>query len=794
MRKRYLYILIFLLAFIYNAINSENVIAAKDNAMRPSDFLLRCQTAAKRGDYRLTVSIYDSLLSRSNLRNSVKFMAYDGRARALRHLGDYGAAIADYDSALCLPVSDRNKAIVTLNKANVLLSTGQYDAAIESIDAIDSTKMAPDIRYRAMGDKAAAFLRVARYDEAERLYRELLNIDHPAIEKDLTSQNLGFLLMISGKPAEGSMYLRNALALSDFNDKPSVRGAIILSNLALAEAMTGKRKKAMDDIDCSLTILKSMLGENHADYITALRKKAEIYLMSGDNAGALSVFKPYYTLLRDNVIANFPKLTEQGRLDYWKKEKPLMSEIFATGNEDADFLLDVSLLRRAVALTGADKAFGPTSESRLAVTGKDLKKHLRNGETMVDFTVYPHLDSIGNITDRMGALVLHGVKTRFIDLGSTDEIEHWRVAGRNFGSASRSNNDCDKNAVYRDTTLFNRIWGAILDSAPDTRDIYFTPDGLFNLAAIESLWRPDSRPEATDIRFHRLTSPANIIHRNSTRPKKGATLVAGGILYDQLPPENSSNPNHDALQYMVRVNNGQQIFFMELDGMRREATAIDSIVSNSSLYSQLSEEEFKRVIGKYNRMHLSTHGYTLALDKPQENLFMRDTLDADNSLLASGLVLSGANVSKNYPDRDDGLLSARELCDLDLSNIDFAVLAACQTAVGHVNDEGPAGILRGLKKAGVHTVIATLWEVNDNATLLFMITFYTALNKGMSKYDAYHKAIETVRNFKKTEPVMTTRFNPATMTSVRVDTGKTRTVSPFTNPSMWAPFILIDDI
>lgn len=760
----------------------------------PTPVLERAQSHAIRGDYRRAVAVYDTLLSLPGLRNSMKFQGYDGRARCRRILGDYGGAIADYDSALALPASARNHAIITLNRANVLLSTGQYAETMASIDALDTAGMAPDIKYRAIGDKAGALTRSGRYDEAEVLYRRLLDTDHPAIEKELTGQNLGFTLMLAGKPAEGRRYLSYALDMSGHRKNPSVRGAIILSNLALAEAMTGDVPQALRDIDEAIAFLGDKLGKQHADYITALRKKAEIHLMSGDNAAALGVFKPYYSLLRDNVLATFPALTEQGRLDYWKKEKPLMSELFATGNEDALFLLDVSLLRRGVALTGADKAFGPKASARLAVNGNDLRKKLRAGETAVDFIVYPRIDSTGNITDRMGALVATRTDTRFTDLGSTSDIENWRVAGRGFGPASRSNVDRDKDAIYRDTTLFAKVWGDILSIAPESRVVYFAPDGLFNLAAIEMLRIPASLADKENIRFHRLTTLANIIDRDRKRADNGTTLVAGGISYDEMPAVDAANPNHDALRYMVRINNGKQIFFAALDGMRRESIAIDSILDHSRLFTHLTEEEFKKVAGGYHRMHLSTHGYTLALDQPRDNLWTRDTLSADNSLLASGLVLSGANISQQYPERDDGLLSARELCDLDLSNIDFAVLAACQTAIGHVDDEGPAGILRGLKKAGVHTVVATLWEVNDNATLLFMTTFYDALNKGMSKYDAFHLARNTVRDFKREVPVTTSRFDPATMTSVRIDTGKTRTTTPFAKPSMWAPFILIDDI
>lgn len=205
----------------------------------PTPILERAQSHALRGDYRRAEAVYDTLLSLPGLRNSMKFQGYDGRARCRRILGDYGGAIADYDSALALPASARNHAIITLNRANVLLSTGQYAETMASIDALDTAGMAPDIKYRAIGDKAGALTRSGRYDEAEVLYRRLLDTDHPAIEKELTGQNLGFTLMLAGKPAEGRRYLSYALDMSGHRKNPSVRGAIILSNLALAEAMTG---------------------------------------------------------------------------------------------------------------------------------------------------------------------------------------------------------------------------------------------------------------------------------------------------------------------------------------------------------------------------------------------------------------------------------------------------------------------------------------------------------------------------------------------------------------------------
>lgn len=763
-------------------------------ASRPSEMLQRADRALTAGEYTTACTTYDSILNTPKLRQSLKFQALSGRASARKNLADYGGAIADYDSTLSIAVSPRNHAIMKLNKSDLLLMTGQYDEARRLLDTLDTDSLLyfPDIRLRTRENRATLLTRLGEYGQAADIYRSLIDTVIPGSDQTLIRQNLGFLLLTMGNGPEGREELQKALSLAEFNTNPSVKGAIILSNLALAEGMTGNYSKAITDIDRALAYFSKTLGESHPDYITALRKKAEIELMHGDSNAALDIFKPYFSLLRGQIAASFPAMTEQARLDYWKKERPLLSEMFATGNEDPAFLLDVSLLRRAVALTGADKAFGKKSADKLAITGQDLKRALRTGETAVDFVVYPALDSVGGITERMGMLIVTPTLTRFADIASIADMEKWRVKGRGFGQAIRSLAYPLKDAIYNDTRLFNRIWGNLVETAPDSRDIYFVPDGLLNLVAIESLNIPDSL-QSRDYRFHRLTTLANLTDRQK-KPATGTAFVAGGISYDTIAGDEMQRANHDALHYMVRVNNGRQIIFDALAGMRSEAHAVDSILRDSHLTSVVTEEDFRKLDSGYSRLHIATHGYTLGVDQPRQPLLLRDSLSADNSLLASGLVLTGANVAGNDPRRDDGLLSAREICDMDLSNIDFAVLAACQTALGETEDEGPVGLVRGLKKAGVHTIMATLWQVDDQATYLFMTTFYDALNRGMSKYDAYRHAGKTVREYTVTKEETRTEFDPATGGNKIIKTGKTVTEHPFSSPNKWAPFILIDAI
>ncbi len=166
---------------------------------------------------------------------------------------------------------------------------------------------------------------------------------------------------------------------------------------------------------------------------------------------------------------------------------------------------------------------------------------------------------------------------------------------------------------------------------------------------------------------------------------------------------------------------------------------------------------------------------------------LNDSIPVDISMLGCGIALSGAN-NPNSTYREDNLLSAREICDLDLSNVDFVVLSACQTAKGDIYDEGAAGLIRGLKNAGVKTVLATLWSVDDKSTMLFMQEFYRLYEQGQSKRDAFIGAQNYLKNYVSKVPYR--KFSPATLSRENELLYHTTT---YNEPYYWAPFILIDD-
>ena len=82
---------------------------------------------------------------------------------------------------------------------------------------------------------------------------------------------------------------------------------------------------------------------------------------------------------------------------------------------------------------------------------------------------------------------------------------------------------------------------------------------------------------------------------------------------------------------------------------------------------------------------------------------------------------------------EDGRLQTREIFGLTM-DAGLIVLSACQTARGRLEDsEGPMALARPFFFAGARSVVASLWQINDRATVRFMGEFYRSLALGRTK-------------------------------------------------------------
>jgi len=130
-------------------------------------------------------------------------------------------------------------------------------------------------------------------------------------------------------------------------------------------------------------------------------------------------------------------------------------------------------------------------------------------------------------------------------------------------------------------------------------------------------------------------------------------------------------------------------------------------------------------------VHFATHGMYLGKECARAAPDTRGIKTVDTAPAApdaaqdlAALVLSGADRAARDP-ADDGLLTSEEIETLDLSRTEWAVLSACDSGIGKsVSNEGVFGLRRAFRLAGAHSVIMSLWPVDDRASADWMAVLY----------------------------------------------------------------------
>ena len=93
----------------------------------------------------------------------------------------------------------------------------------------------------------------------------------------------------------------------------------------------------------------------------------------------------------------------------------------------------------------------------------------------------------------------------------------------------------------------------------------------------------------------------------------------------------------------------------------------------------------------------------------------------------------------------DTRMSLLDLYDLKLE-VELAVLSGCGTGLSDVQGSDELiGLTRGLLFAGARSVVATLWDVNDDSTADFMRHFYGRLADGLRPAEALRDAMTALQ-------------------------------------------------
>ncbi len=314
--------------------------------------------------------------------------------------------------------------------------------------------------------------------------------------------------------------------------------------------------------------------------------------------------------------------------------------------------------------------------------------------------------------------------------------------------------------------LYNLIWNPMEKYLKGVKKVYFSPSGLLHKISFASIPKGKNTYLRDLYELSQLSSTGKIVIPEEFSLNKASNFVVlGGIDY------NSSLTTGDTTALLT---------WPYLEGTKTETDKIKVTLDANKIHYQYfiaklaSEDTFKLISPKANIIHIATHGFffpdqndytyeektdttkkeTLAFRGGNNAVGVNNFILNKNPLMRSGIVLAGGNevwVRDEYMNKEDGVLTAQEVTELDLRKTGLVVLSACETGLGDIKgSEGVYGLQRAFKMAGVKYIIMSLWQVPDAETVEFMSLFYTKLSLSNDIKKSFNEAQKEMR--KKYDP------------------------------------------
>ena len=733
------------------------------------------------GDYSKAVELGTQAL---DIRKQVFGESHPDYAISLSNLASYYSGLGDYSNGVELGIQALNILKQTLGETHPGYATSLSSLAVDYAYLGDYTKavefgtQALNIRKQVLGeshpDYAASLSNLAsyysylgEYSKAVELGTQALNIrkqvlgeTHPDYSNSL--HNLARFNYLAGNYGEAYKLLNNNSQHCKEVVLHQFKGATSRERLNLWKKYG--EEFAYLPMFCLKACAYESVGEvydNSALFAKGLLLNAEtslrdLILESGDTAAV----KQFESMQMTRMTLNR------------QYEKPI-----AERKLNCDSLENVAeQMERELVLSS--KAYGDFTRN-LTVTWQDVQKGLSDGDMAVEFISFPKF-RVDTILEREGvqyvALTLKKGydKPKMITLFEESELDA-----------------IPENRWYADTALCHLVWGQLGDELRGVKNVYFSPDGVLYNIGIEHL--PCSATENMGERHNmfRLSSTRELAIGRE-QPSAKSSALYGGLQYYVPPTELLAYNRKKGYSWRTASRD----VFEPLPETKTEVDNISALLKGHNydaptIYAgdEGTEESFKALSGKRTRIiHLATHGCYITPDEAdrqrKSDMWQRLAIlrvgndkglgtEEDEALTRSYLAMSGGKMcwtSDTIPEGlDDGLLTAQEISRLDLRGCDLVVLSACETGLGDITSEGVMGLQRGFKKAGVQSIVMSLWKVADRPTQEFMTEFYRHLTAGEGKRASF---LAAQRFLKEKYP-----------TNLPNDNGR---------PPYWASFIILD--
>jgi tetratricopeptide (TPR) repeat protein len=702
------------------------------------------------------LQLYRLVKSETGINTSVLTEITNAIAFVYEKLGVYDKAIAYYQEALNYCINGVESIgtcdAIQNNIAGMHLKLRHFDKAIEEYRSYvesrkDEGRFSDPGFLAGLNNLATALRQAGHADEALRYFNDI----YQSLEKsgrgeeDLAAtvlNNIGVAQTLTGHYGEATSNFQKALKIKELfygSDSPLLLD--LCSNLAVSLWAAGKRTESLPYFKRSLQLGLREVKYNFQNLTEA--EQLQFYAQQKEN------FERFNTLAVQSS-AEMPEMLVQ----MFNNQVFLKSLVFFTnrratatvkgmndpalkttfelkqsksiqlGNHYQSTLQElkakgISLTKLELEIDSLDKIIRhklPHEQMENSfVTWNDIQKAIGSDEVSVDIIRFRKYDVLSN-------------KTSGVKIGFTDSIYYAALVTssetkQNPGLILMKNGSeletrffpYHKNTIrfdFEDTISVANFWTPIESRIKGKTRIHFTPDGIYRQINLNTIRDRQGVYNIEKYEIRSSLNPASLVTGGSAKPVDLSKLVLMG------------NAVFGLEQASVGANSIQSSF-SNLPGTQEEIAEITKLIKTTPpptqyVRAQASEQNLRKVKSP-GVLHIATHGY-FSVDLS----YLNEQVKSDY-LFHSGLLLSAGKTDSNLTE-NDGIVTAYDIINLDLSRTDLVVLSACETGVGkNEYGEGIHGLQRSFMLAGAKDIVISLWRVDDRVTKDLMKKFYQYL-------------------------------------------------------------------
>lgn len=621
--------------------------------------------------------------------------------------------------------------------------------------------------------------------KAAKIIEDRLGIETPAYAQLLTYT--AYLNIAEGKYPEAFKNLEAAekVWVKKVGKRNNVNAATI--NLLLGDVHYNlyDYRKARQHYQKSARLFERYFNDSHPEYVTVLAKTSRLEYMEGNEKRAIALMETVMAHYDRYIQAFFPILSEREKTRFWNSIKEdyelynsLIIKNISNQNDKAiaklydnalntkALLLNTSIRQRQNIVNSGDEQLAndfndwvyskEVLSSVLGLSAQELMDQGVNKDSLIQVinnlerSLSQRSELFGDLAERQhiswqdvkSALKPHEVavemiRFRHFDHTFSDSVIYAALVLKNESKQDKPEiivledgnaiekkyfNNYRNSIVYgiEDDISYYQYWKPIEDKVGKVATIYFSPEGVYNQINLDAIPYPDGRY---------IMDNFNIILIGNTKD----------LYLRQFRPTAEASSDQAVLygdpQFYVDASlaRGHQTI-TQLPGTHKEVEEVSKLFemqgweTNVFLTSAAKETQVKAMVNP-RVFHIATHGFYEPTPKHSSNQAYLKSHTEDNPLLRSGLMLKGAGdiIAQNTHNYnvENGILTAYEAMNLNLSQTDLVVLSACETGLGDISiGEGVNGLQKAFLVAGAKVLIMSLFKVDDDVTRILMTNFY----------------------------------------------------------------------